>query len=122
IMYNQFDLRAVFNTGAIEHTLVAGASASWEKYFLSTGNVYRNANGTVANAAFPLINFGNPNEIIPGPAGLGRVYGSNVYTGPVNFFESGRQRGEVDNYAVYLFDAMKIGKFEINGGLRWEHN
>lgn len=122
IMYNQFDLRAVFNTGAIEHTLVAGASASWEKYFLSTGNVYRNANGTVANAAFPLINFGNPNEIVPGPAGLGRVYGSNVYTGPVNFFESGRQRGEVDNYAVYLFDAMKIGKFEINGGLRWEHN
>jgi len=122
IMYNQLDLRAVFNTGAIEHTLVAGASASWEKYFLSTGNVYRNANGTVANAAFPLINFGNPNEIIPGPAGLGRAYGSNVYTGPVNFFESGRQRGEVDNYAVYLFDAMKIGKFEINGGLRWEHN
>ncbi len=122
IMYNQLDLRAVFNTGAIEHTLVAGASASWEKYFLSTGNIYRNPNGTVANAAFPLINFGNPNEIVPGPAGLGRVYGSNVYTGPVNFFESGRQRGEVDNYAVYLFDAMKIGKFELNGGLRWEHN
>ena len=122
IMYNQLDLRAVFNTGAIEHTLVAGASASWEKYTLSTGNVYRNPNGTVANAAFPLINFGNPNEIVPGPAGPGRVYGSNVYTGPVNFFESGRQRGEVDNYAVYLFDAMKIGKFEINGGVRWEHN
>lgn len=122
IMYNQLDLRAVFNTGAIEHTLVAGASASWEKYFLSTGNVYRNPNGTVANAAFPLINFGNPNAIVPGPAGPGRVYGSNVYTGPVNFFESGRQRGEVNNYAVYLFDAMKIGKFEINGGLRWEHN
>ena len=122
IMYNQLDLRAVFNTGAIEHTLVAGASASWEKYFLSTGNVYRNANGTVANAAFPLINFGNPNEIVPGPAGLGRVYGSNVYTGPVNFFESGRQRGEVSNYAVYLFDAMKVGKFELNGGLRWERN
>lgn len=122
ILYNQLDLRAVFNTGAVEHTLVAGASASWEKYALSTGNVYRNANGTVANAAFPLINFGNPNEIVTGPTGLGRVYGSNVYTGPVNFFESGRQRGEVDNYAVYLFDAMKIGKFEINGGVRWEHN
>ena len=122
IMYDQLDLRAVFNTGAIEHTLVAGASASWEKYFLSTGNIYRNPNGTVANAAFPLINFGNPNEIVPGPAGLGRVYGSNVYTGAENFFESGRQRGEVDNYAVYLFDAMKVGKFELNGGLRWEHN
>jgi catecholate siderophore receptor len=122
IMYNQLDLRAVFNTGGIEHTLVAGASASWEKYFLSTGNVYRNANGTAAYATFPLINFGNPNEVIQGPAGAGRVYGSNVYTGPVNYFESGRQRGEVDNYAVYLFDAMKVGKFELNGGLRWESN
>lgn len=120
IIYNQLDLRAVFNTGAIEHTLVAGGSASWEKYFLSTGNVYRNANGTVANAAFPLINFGNPNEVIQGPPGFN--YGSNVYTGPVNYFESGRQRGEVDNYALYLFDAMKMGKFELNGGIRWEHN
>jgi len=120
IMYNQLDLRAVFNTGAVEHTLVAGASASWEKYLLSTGNVYRNANGTPAFATFPLINIANPNEIVQGPPGF--VYGSNVYTGPVNYFESGRQRGEIDNYAVYLFDAMKIGKFEINGGVRWEKN
>lgn len=120
IMYNQLDLRAVFNTGAVEHTLVAGASASWEKYLLSTGNVYRNANGTPAFATFPLINIANPNEIVQGPPGF--VYGSNVYTGPVSYFESGRQRGEIDNYAVYLFDAMKIGKFEINGGVRWEKN
>ena len=119
-MYNQLDLRAVFSTGAIEHTLVAGASASWEKYSLSTGNVYRNANGTPAFAAFPLINIANPNEVVQGPPGF--VYGSNIYTGPINFTETGRQRGEVDNYAVYLFDAMKIGKFEINGGVRWEKN
>lgn len=120
IMYNQLDLRAVFNTGAIEHTLVAGASASWEKYSLSTGNVYRNADGTPAFAPYPLINIGNPNEVVQGPPGF--VYGSNVYTGPINFTETARQRGEVDNYAVYLFDAMKIGKFEINGGVRWESN
>ena len=48
LMYNQLDLRAVFNTGAIEHTLVVGGSASWEKFSLLTGNVYRNANGTAA--------------------------------------------------------------------------
>ena len=120
IMYNQLDLRAVFNTGAIEHTLVAGASASWEKYSLSTGNVYRNADGTPAFAPYPLINIANPNEVVQGPPGF--VYGSNVYTGPINFTETARQRGEVDNYAVYLFDAMKIGKFEINGGVRWESN
>lgn len=120
IMYNQLDLRAVFNTGAIEHTLVAGASASWEKYSLSTGNVYRNADGTPAFSPYPLINIANPNEIVQGPPGF--VYGSNVYTGPINFTETARQRGEVNNYAIYLFDAMKIGKFEINGGVRWESN
>ena len=110
----------MFNTGAIEHTLVAGASASWEKYSLSTGNVYRNADGTPAFAPYPLINIANPNEVVQGPPGF--VYGSNVYTGPINFTETARQRGEVDNYAVYLFDAMKIGKFEMNGGVRWESN
>jgi len=120
LMYNQVDLSAQFNTGAIEHSLVVGASAGWEKFFLSTGNVYRNANGTVANAAYPLINWANPNDVVAGPAGF--TYGSNVYTGPVNFFESGRQRGEVTNYAVYLFDTMKLGKFELNGGVRYERN
>ncbi|MEG3180915.1 TonB-dependent receptor [Sphingomonas sp. LT1P40] len=120
LMYNQVDLSTRFSTGAIEHSLVIGASAGWETYKLSTGNVYRNANGTVANATFPLINFSNPNAVVPGPAGF--TYGSNIYTGPVNYFESGRQRGEVTNYAVYLFDAMKFGKFEINGGVRYENN
>lgn len=120
IMYNQLDLRAVFNTGAIEHTLVAGASASWEKYSLSTGNVYRNADGTPAFSPYPLINIANPNDVVQGPPGF--VYGSNVYAGPINFTETARQRGQVDNYAVYLFDAMKIGNFEINGGVRWESN
>lgn len=120
LMYNQIDLSAQFATGAIEHSLVLGASAGWEKFSLSTGNVYRNANGTVANATYPLINWANPNEVVAGPAGFN--YGSNVYTGPVNFFESGRQRGEVTNYAVYLFDTMKLGKFELNGGVRYERN
>lgn len=120
LMYNQVDLSAQFATGAVEHSLVLGASAGWEKFSLSTGNVYRNANGTVANATYPLINWANPNEVVVGPAGF--TYGSNVYTGPVNFFESGRQRGEVTNYAVYLFDTMKLGKFELNGGVRYERN
>lgn len=120
LMYNQVDLSAQFATGAVEHSLVLGASAGSEKFFLSTGNVYRNANGTVANATYPLINWANPNDVVAGPAGF--TYGSNVYTGPVNFFESGRQRGEVTNYAVYLFDTMKLGKFELNGGVRYERN
>ena len=120
LMYDQIDLSAVFNTGAIEHTAVLGASASWEKYTLDTGNVLRNANGTLAYSAFPLVNFSNPNEVVPGPAGF--TYGSNVYTGPVNRIKGSGQQGEVTNYAVYLFDTLKLGKFELNGGLRWEKN
>ncbi|HSX55556.1 MAG TPA: TonB-dependent siderophore receptor [Sphingomonas sp.] len=120
LMYNQIDLSAQFATGAVEHSLVLGASAGWEKYFLSTGNVFRNANRTLAYTAFPLVNWSNPNEVVTGPAGF--TYGSNVYTGPVNYVEGGRQRGEVTNYAVYLFDTMKFGKFELNGGVRYENN
>ncbi|MET0247772.1 MAG: TonB-dependent receptor [Sphingomonas sp.] len=120
LMYDQLDLRAVFDTGGIEHTLVVGGSAMWEKYQLSTGNIFRNADRTAAYTSFPLVNIANPNEVVTGPAGF--TYGSNVYTGPLNYVESGRQRGEVTNYALYLFDAMKLGKFELNGGIRWESN
>jgi catecholate siderophore receptor len=120
LMYDQLDLRATVNTGAVEHTIVLGGSYSWEEFTLSTGNVYRNANGTAAFGSFPLINFSDPNNVVPGPAG--RVYGSNLYTGPINPIESGRQRGEVDNWAVYLFDTMKLGKIELNGGVRLEDN
>lgn len=118
LMYNQIDLSAQFATGALEHSLVVGASAGWEKFHLSTGNAYRNVDGTTV--AFPLINWGNPNEVVPGPAGFS--YGSNVYTGPVNFIQSGRQRGEVTNWAIYAFDTIKLGKFELNGGVRYENN
>lgn len=132
LMYNQIDLSAQFETGGIEHSLVLGASAGWEKFALSTGNVYRNANGTnpyifdvtapSATQHFAYMNIANPNAVVTGPAIPGAVYGSNVYTGPINFFQSGRQRGEVTNYAVYLFDTMKLGKFELNGGVRYERN
>ena len=121
LMYDQVDLRGTFNTGAIEHTLVIGASALWEKYTLNSGNALRNADGTPFYARYPLVNIANPNEVVVGPAlPDGFSYGSNVYEGPVNFTYTGRQRGEVDNYSLYLFDAMKLGKFELNGGVRYE--
>lgn len=120
LMYDQLDLRATVSTGAIEHTIVLGGSYGWEEFTLSTGNVYRNPNGTAAYGSFPLINFSSPNDVVPGPAGF--AYGSNLYTGAVNPIETGRQRGEVENWAVYLFDTMKLGKIEINGGVRLEDN
>ncbi|WP_232492363.1 TonB-dependent receptor [Novosphingobium kaempferiae] len=122
LMFDQFDVKAVFNTGAIEHTINVGAAATWEKYDLYNGNVLRNANGTNAFTRLPLINIDNPNEVIVGPATSAFTYGSNVYTGAINFIRAGHTIGEQTNVAGYLFDTMKLGKLELSGGARIERN
>ncbi|CAM8643171.1 TonB-dependent receptor [Sphingobium cupriresistens] len=121
LAFNQLDLRAVANTGGIEHTIVLGTAVTWEKYDLRSGNSLRNADGTAAFSAYPLMNVANPNAIVTGPDGF--TYGSNIYTGPVNFIPTAAQTGELENYAVYLFDTMKLtDQFELTGGLRYEKN
>ena len=132
LLFDQLDLKAVFDTGPVEHTIDLGLAATWEKYNLSTGSVLRNADGTnpfafnpaapLATAHLPYISIGNPGEVVAGPAVPGAVYGSNEYTGPVNYIETARQEGEQENYAAYLFDTMKLGKVELNGGIRVERN
>jgi catecholate siderophore receptor len=108
LAYTQTDLKAVVNTGFIEHTLDLGVSASRENYKAATGNSQRFANGTAATIV--------PYQIYDPNA-------FNVYTGPVNFVVSSRPRAEISNYAIYLFDAAKLSDhFEINGGARWERN
>ncbi|TVV70454.1 TonB-dependent receptor [Sphingomonas solaris] len=125
--YNQTDLTAVVNTFGAEHTLVLGASALWEKYALDSGNILRAADGSNPFAApgyYPLTSIANPNGVIVGPAattGLARIYGSNVYTGPINYIRGAYSDGEQTSYAAYLFDAVKITDwFELNGGMRYE--
>ncbi|MFL9839817.1 TonB-dependent siderophore receptor [Sphingomonas sp. ST-64] len=120
--YTQTDLRAEFGTAGLRHTLVLGVSAAWEKYFLASGNSLRNPDGSNPNAAgWPLINIANPNEVVAGPAGF--TYGSNVYTGPVNFIANRHDHGEMENVAVYVFDTIAFSdKLELNGGVRYEHN
>lgn len=115
--YNQLDLSAEFATGGVEHTLVVGVSALWEKFRQRQGNLPRNADGSTP--AFPLVNIGNPGDVVPGPAGF--AYGSNVYTGPINFIRSAKTMGEQTSYAAYLFDTLKFSDFfELNGGVRYE--
>ncbi|WP_324742106.1 TonB-dependent receptor [Tsuneonella sp. CC-YZS046] len=117
-LYNQFDISADFDTGGIAHSLVLGASALWEDYSQNQGTLPRNADGSTP--AFPLVNIANPGEIVQGPAGF--TYGSNVYTGPINFIRTSYNRGERKAFAAYLFDTMKFGEmFELNGGIRYEH-
>ncbi len=120
VAYNQLDLNAQFDTGGIAHNLVVGASALWEKFNQRNGNILRAADGSIPNAtSYPLVNIGNPEEVIQGPPGF--VYGNNEYTGPINYIQASQTFGERDVYALYLFDTMSIGDmFEINGGVRWE--
>ncbi|KMS54791.1 TonB-denpendent receptor [Novosphingobium barchaimii LL02] len=120
LMFDQLDIKAVFNTGAIEHTIDLGGAATWEKYDLYNGNSLRNANGTAGFTTLPLINIDNPNDVIAGPGAF--TYGSNLYTGAINFIRTGHTVGEQTNVAGYLFDTMKLGKFELNAGARVERN
>ena len=104
LLYNQTDLRAVFNTGGLEHTAVLGVSFTKEDYKLVNGNVLRNADGSLTPQ--PPISMSNPNT---------------VYTGPLNFIQAGYAQGETSNAAVYLFDTVKIvPQLEFNFGLRYE--
>jgi len=115
--YNQLDLSADFATGGIQHSMVLGVSALWEHYRQTQGNLPRNPDGTTP--LFPLVSIANPGAVVQGPAGF--TYGSNAYTGPVNFILGSRNVGEQTSYAAYLFDAMKFSEwFEINGGIRYE--
>ncbi len=112
LIYNQTDLKAVVNTGFIEHTLDLGVSLSREVYNARSGNSQRAADGTTAASLgfVPNYNIYNPNN-------------ANTYTGPVNYIVGTKPRARIENYAVYLFDAMKLGShFEINGGVRLERN
>jgi len=116
--YSQLDLSADFNTGSVGHSLVVGGSVLWENFSQLNGNSLREADGTPA--VFPLVNIANPGEIVQGPVGF--VYGSNIYTGPINFIRSGRNLGERTVYSAYMFDTVRLTEwFELNGGIRYDH-
>lgn len=122
LLFDQLDLKAVFSTGAIEHTINLGGAVTWEKYELYNGNSLRNADGTAGFTRLPLINIANPNEVIAGPATTAFTYGNNVYPGSINFIPTGHTLGEQTNVAAYLFDTMKMGKIELSAGGRIERN
>lgn len=108
LLANQTDFTKVFNTGSIEHTLVAGFALTHETYELDTGNVLRNPGGALPNPALPVMSISNPDSL---------------YNGPVNYVRSGTTDGELDNQAVYLFDTLAFNEqWSVNGGVRYENN
>ncbi|WP_292966427.1 TonB-dependent receptor [Novosphingobium sp. UBA1939] len=115
LMFDQIDLKAVFNTAGIEHTLDVGAAASWEKFELFGASALRNADGTnpydrtTTARHLPFGSIADPNS-------------ANLYTGPINTTPTSYQRGEQTNYAVYALDTLKLGRFlELSLGARYDH-
>ena len=105
LFYSQTDFRVESGeAGRLHNILVFGASFAWEDYHFATGTFARNAAGA------PVL---LPQESISDPTG--------VYTGPVNYRETGRSRGSSNNQAFYAFDTLEIGPmFELNAGIRYE--
>lgn len=102
----QNDLTARFDTGSIEHALVAGVSFARETYDLDNGNTQRLADGTLP--VYAPMDLHDPD---------------NFYAGPQNYIRAGRTDGELDNQAIYLFDTLKLNpQWELNLGARYEHN
>ncbi len=108
-LYTQTDLTATFNTGAIEHNLVAGFSVLHEKFDLDVTSDFRNPNGTNPFlAGLPQMNIANPDHL---------------YRGPLNRTLTGRTEGELDNRAIYVFDTLKFNEqWQLSLGARYERN
>ena len=108
ILVNQTDFTVEFATGKVQHTLVTGFSLSNETYHRENGNGLRNPLGATPNPVLPTMSITDPDHF---------------YTGPVNLIMTQVADGEVKNQAAYVFDRLQLTeRFEINAGLRYEHN
>jgi len=105
LYYAQTDFRVESGrAGGVHNILVFGGSLTWEKYFIETAELARNAAGQA---------YVNPIESISNPGG--------IYTGPINYTVTARSRSRSNNQAMYAFDTLEIGPhFELNAGLRYE--
>ncbi|RDZ29349.1 TonB-dependent receptor [Lysobacter silvisoli] len=108
-LYNQTDLTVAFNTGAVEHNLVAGFSILHEEFDLDTTSYFRNPNGT--------------NPYIPGLPQMNIANPDHIWRGVFNRTLTGRTEGELDNRALYVFDTIKFNEqWQLSLGARYEHN
>ena len=106
LLHNQTDVKFVTGEeGGMRNTLVVGASFSWEDYNIETASLVRNADGSAASQ--PPIDITNPDT---------------NYTGPVNYTVTARSRSHSTNKAIYAFDTLELGQFELNAGIRYESN
>jgi catecholate siderophore receptor len=108
LLANQTDLTWKFNTAGVKHTLVTGLALTNENYDLSTGNVFRNADGATPNPLLPMININSP---------------TTNYTGSYHYIQSATTTGTLNNQAVYLFETAKFNEqWQANVGIRYDRS
>ncbi|MGA9767629.1 MAG: TonB-dependent siderophore receptor [Blastocatellia bacterium] len=94
---NQTDLRTIFSTGKVSHSLAAGVAFTREE----NERRFRTAPNMLTTLLNP-----NPNDVYTGTFTVSPLVGN--ITG--------------NSLATYAFDTVKFGqKFELNGGLRWDY-
>jgi catecholate siderophore receptor len=99
ILLNQSDLTSVFDTGFINHTLVAGIELSRE--------TSENRNRAPTTGSLPAADLFDPNP------------GDPFSVNPA--FSGARSEAQVDTVGVYAFDTLKLNEqWELVGGLRWD--
>lgn len=104
--HNQTDLRWSGMALGVQHSLAGGFAFMTEDFRLDSGNSQRDATGGAQ--AYPPMNIATPN---------------NIYTGPMNYWQTSAGNGFRENQAVYLFDTITlIPELLLNVGVRYEHN
>ena len=105
LFYNQTDVTLVTGEeGGTRNTLVVGGSLTWEDYGIETASLARSPGGIAL--VLPLIDISDPDT---------------VYTGPINYTVTARSKSKSSNQAIYAFDTLELGAFELNAGVRYEH-
>ncbi|OHT18780.1 TonB-dependent receptor [Edaphosphingomonas haloaromaticamans] len=105
LFYNQTDLRIVSGEeGGIRNTLVVGGALTWEDYNIDTGSMIRNADGSAAT--LPQVDYIHPDFSYANP----------------HYVLTARAKSHSSNKAIYAFDTVELGQFELNAGIRYEHN
>ncbi|CAE6942661.1 Ferrichrome-iron receptor [Pseudomonas marincola] len=108
---NQTDLKALFNTGSIEHTLVTGIEISRQGVHNRPYVVTSAVSGSTCNAALiangDCTSLSNPN---PDSGWTGTITDSQAYTDT-----------DTDTLAGYVFDTLKFNEqWSLNLGLRYD--